>query len=149
MDTIIVYIDDATYAGHQLAPMRDNRHSTHWVLVACAPRMTHRIGKWVSHGVRENWRTKWADKLFRDIAPQLWAQGDTVSQVLAKDPLVPLTERLVREHGASRVLDARRPKFGQDMAPVTRDQPPPDASGYRGVPGAVAGLGAMLLITAD
>jgi hypothetical protein len=49
---------------------------THWVLVACAPRMTHRISKWVSHSSRENWRAKWADKLFDQVVPPLQARGD-------------------------------------------------------------------------
>jgi hypothetical protein len=92
-------------------------HRTHWVLVACAPRMTHRISKWVSHSARENWRAKWADKLFAQIVPGLQASGDSVTVVLAKGPLPELTEQLKAEHGTSRVLDARRPKFGPEPSP--------------------------------
>ena len=70
MEKIIVYLDDAAYAQQQLAPMSSRRQptarrqATHWVLVACAPRMTRRISKWVSHSARENWRAQWAEKLF-------------------------------------------------------------------------------------
>ena len=75
MDRVIVYVDDAVYAQQVLAPLfaRDAAARTQWVLVACAPRMTHRISKWVSHSARENWRTKWADKLFAQILPGLRA----------------------------------------------------------------------------
>ena len=57
---LFLFVDDAAYARDQLrlhvpanpAPAG----SVHWILVACAPRMTHRISKWVSHSARENWR---------------------------------------------------------------------------------------------
>jgi hypothetical protein len=44
--------------------------------------MTHRISKWVSHSARENWRAKWADKLFAQVVPGC-ARGDAVTPVLA------------------------------------------------------------------
>jgi hypothetical protein len=155
MDKIIVYLDDAAYAQQQLVPMKQPEQGaapgpqpTHWVLVACAPRMTHRISKWVSHSARENWRAKWAEKLFEQVVPVLQKSGDSVTTVLAKGPLPELTRKLTAEHSASRVLDARRPKFGQDLQPVTADQP----SGKDGrweVPGAVVGMGALLVLAAE
>ncbi len=155
MEKIIVYLDDADYAQQQLAPMRAAGSgpqaaapATHWVLVACAPRLTHRISKWVSHSARENWRAKWSEKLFSQIVPQLQAAGDTVTTVLAKGPLPELTQKLVEEHSAQRVLDARRPKFGQDAQPVTADQPA-TADGRWSVPGAVVGMGAVLVLAAE
>ena len=110
MDKVIVYVDDADYARQKLESMaaRSAAANTHWVLVACAPRMTHRISKWVSHSARENWRAKWADKLFAQLQPWLGGAGGRVSTVLA-------------EHGAhTPVLDARRPKLEPQEAP----QPP-------------------------
>jgi len=153
MEKIIVYLDDAGYARHHLAPMKtaepaQARPATHWVLVACAPRMTQRISKWVSHSARENWRAKWAEKLFDQIVPALQAGGDSVTTVLAKGPLPELTRQLTADHKAARVLDARRPKFGQDLQPVTADQPAA-ADGRWTVPGAIAGMGAILVLAAE
>jgi len=150
METIIAYVDDAAYARQQLAPMAGpaGAPGTHWVLVACAPRMTHRISKWVSHSARENWRAKWSDKLFADIGPWLRQRGDRTTQVLAKGPLVELSSQLMAEHGTARVLDARRPKLGQDMQPVTAEQPA-DQSKPWSLPGAVAGIGMMLVLAAE
>ena len=153
MEKIIVYLDDASYAQQQLAPMRSGRppaaaSATHWVLVACAPRLTKRISKWVSHSARENWRAKWAEKVFAQVEPQLRARGDQVTTMLAKGPLPELTRKLIAEHGASRVLDARRPKFGQDLQPVTADQPAAKDGRWE-VPGAVAGMGALLVLAAE
>lgn len=144
MDRIIVYVDDAAWALRQLAPARTG--ATHWVLVACAPRMSQRIGKWASHSSREKWRAQWAGKLLAAIEPVLRAQGDRVSAVLAGEPLPPLTERLLAEHGASRVVDARRPKPVQ-QAPAVGSAPAQEPPGPW--PGTLVGLGAALLLAAE
>ena len=148
MQKIIVYVDDGAHAQQQLAPVSssapDGSLHTHWVLVACAPRMTHRISKWVSHSARENWRAKWADKLFAQIVPALQARGDLVTVVLAKGPLPELTEQLKSEHGTARVLDARRPKFGPEPAP--EGEKPPGNGKRWDIPGTVLGMGAILVL---
>ena len=112
MDKVIVYVDDAAYARQVLEPLAApaTAGTIHWVLVACAPRMTHRISKWVSHSARENWRAKWADKLFAQLQPWLRAEGAPISTVLAKGPLPELAEQLQATHGVAQVVDARRPK---------------------------------------
>ena len=150
MDKIIVYVDDAAHAQQQLAPMQSTPagQPTHWILVACAPRMTQRIGKWVSHSARENWRTKWAAKLFAQLVPELEKSGDTVTPVLAKGPLPKLTEQLLAEHGAARIFDGRRPKFGVDLPPGTGNQPISEEGRWT-LPGAALGLGAMLILGAE
>ena len=135
MHKVIVYLDDPAYARQQMPAAAG---PTHWVLVACAPRMTHRISKWVSHSARENWRAKWADKLFGQVIPPLQERGDAVTPVLAKGPLPELTRLLMAEHGTQRVLDVRRPK-----AP---DGPPP---GQWSPGNTMMGLGALLLFGFD
>lgn len=156
MEKIIVYLDDASYAQQQLAPMKSGQTTanaspavaTHWVLVACAPRMTHRIGKWLSHSAREKWRAQWSAELFAGIQPVLGTGADEVTTVIAKGPLPELTRKLLSEHGACRVLDARRPKFGQEMQPVTPDQPTAKDGRWE-VPGAVVSMGAVLVLAAE
>jgi hypothetical protein len=111
---------------------------THWVLVACAPRMTHRISKWVSHSARENWRAKWADKVFDQVVPPLRARGDAVTPVLARGPLPELTRALMAEHGTVRVLDARRPRSDDGAADERRFKP-----------GSLLGMSAALLLACD
>lgn len=155
MDKVIVYVDDAAYARHILEPLsaRASAENTHWVLVACAPRMTHRISKWVSHSARESWRAKWADKLFAQVLPWLHASGAHTSTVLAKGPLPELVAQLQVEHGtASQVVDARRPKQEQEAmqpavmaAPTVIKKPPRRWS----LPSTLASLGAMLVFATD
>lgn len=153
MDKIIVYLDDPEFAQHHLVPMKNEttagvRQTTHWVLVACPPRLTRHISKWVHQTARQGWRAKWAEKLFARITPVLQAQGDQMTLVVAHGSLIELTRELQSQHGIARVLDARRPKFGQDMLPVAPDQPVSNEPRWA-VPGAVAGMGAALLLAAE
>lgn len=136
MNKVIVYLDDPAYARQRMPGV--DGEPTHWVLVACAPRMTHRISKWVSHSARENWRAKWADKLFGQVVPPLRARGDAVTPVLARGPLPELTRSLMAEHGTVQVLDARRPR-GDDRAP--------DDGRFK--PGSLLGMSAALLLACD
>jgi hypothetical protein len=135
MQKVIVYLDDPAYARQRLAGADGSR--THWVLVACAPRMTHRISKWVSHSARENWRTRWAGKLFEQLVPFLEGRGDEVTPVLARGPLPELTRSLMAEHRTESVLDVRRP----------RQDGPGDRT--RWAPGALMGLSALLFLACD
>lgn len=137
MNKVIVYLDDPAYARQRM-PGADGG-PTHWVLVACAPRMTHRISKWVSHSARENWRAKWADRLFEQVVPPLRARGDTVTAVLARGPLQELTRSLMAEHGTAHVLDLRRPKTVGGGA----------QGSSRWSPGTLLGLSAALLFVFD
>lgn len=149
MDNIIVYVDDAAYALQMLQPMLpsgDSRSPTRWIVVGCAPRVTHHVSKWVTHSARESWRGKWAEKVFAQLVPLLQQEGDTVVTRLAKSTLCIQTESLIKEHGAARVLDARRPKFGQDLQPVTATQAQ-ESHSVLGYAAALAGAG--LLVATD
>ncbi len=117
LDTYIVYLDDAAYAQEQLADLLAQPHIKRFVLVACAPRMTRRIGKWLSHSSRENWRDKWCEKLFAQFTAMIRRQDHVFCEV-ATGPLPAYTEMLLKDFGSAQVIDARRPKFGFDMPSV-------------------------------
>ncbi|MBS7808628.1 hypothetical protein [Variovorax sp. PCZ-1] len=117
LPTYIVYLDDADHAQRQLSQLLAQPHTKRWVLVACAPRMTRRIGKWLSHSARENWRDKWCDKLFSQFTPRI-SRTDHVFCEVATGPLPEFTEMLLKDLSNAEVIDARRPKFGIEMQPV-------------------------------
>ena len=149
MNNIIVYVDDAAYALQILQPMRGADSASgpvRWIVVGCAPRVTHRVSKWVTHSARESWRGKWADKVFAQLQPLLQQGGDTAVTLLAEGALPLQTQALIGQYGHARVLDARRPKFGHDLQPVTQSQVQKSHStlGY-----ATALLGAGLLVATD
>ena len=148
MNPIIVYVDDAAYAQPMLEAIAGSSQaaSSHWLLVACAPRMTHRVSKWVSHRARENWRSKWADKLFSALLPVMENTGMKVTTVLAKGPLTELVAELQQEHGAAQIIDARRPKLEAAQAPAVSAPVVQKAPMGRrwNLPGTVAAIAAMM-----
>ena len=149
MDTTIVYVDEAAHALGMLAPLLQSgqaRAPTRWIVVGCAPRITHRVSRWVTHSARENWRGKWAEKVFEQIVPLLQACGDPVITQLACGPLDEFTAALQAQHGAGRVVDARRPRTAVNLQAA----PGPTPGEPRGVWGFAAMLaGSGLLLTAD
>ena len=156
MEKIILYVDDAAYARDhlterlaQLGPALQHVSAVQWVLVACAPRMTHRISKWVSHSARENWRAKWFAKTMEQLEPVLAQGGSEVTAQLATRPLLETTRQLRLVHGAAaQVIDARRPKAGVALEPVAPEHPPTPQSRWA-LPGAAAGLGALLVLATE
>lgn len=157
MDRVIVYVDDAAHAQQVLAPLlgREASARTHWVLVACAPRMTHRISKWVSHSTRESWRAKWADKLFDQIVPTLQMSAAQVTTVVAKGPLAELTSQLQAEgQTPAAVVDARRPKVDAPAPPtIVAVGVPPERRWSSPLPGSLgsvlAGCGVLWVLALE
>jgi hypothetical protein len=153
METMIVYVDDAVYARKMLQPLllasttARPSGSTHWIMVACTPNVTHDISKWVSPEALALWRQDWATAVFDQITPLLKGTSDTVTTLLAshKQSLVDQTEALTQQHSGAKVLDARRPKFGQDMAPVTASQ----QQEHNTVSGFAAAVGLASVLAAD
>lgn len=149
MDNIIVYVDDASYALQMLEPMLSAGQQaktlgpTRWIVVGCAPRVTHHVSKFVTHSARENWRRKWSEKVFGLVVPTLQQEGNEVVTLLAQATLAAQTEALIRTHGTARVLDARRPKFGQDLQPVTTTQKQ-EGHGVARYAAALAGAGLLV-----
>jgi hypothetical protein len=162
MNTVIVYVDDAAHAQETLVPLLADPHRapTQWVLVACAPRMTHRISKWVSHSTRENWRAKWAEKLFAQLLPGWPCARHPVSTVVANGPLDEFTHQLQAKHGVSGALmDIRKPRTTTPSAAPTppaatdnpaRTQPCPKAPRWPGTLGSLlSSCGVLWMLSAE
>lgn len=148
MDKWIVYVDELEHALQVLRPLvevAEQRQPVQWLVVACPPRVTHHASKWVTHSARESWRGKWSEKVFSRLVPVLQSSGDEVLTLMGKSNLVSQTESLMRTHGATRVLDARRPKFGHALEPVSASQAP-QPQGAMGMLTAVAGAGLLVSI---
>lgn len=148
MDNMIVYVDEAAHAlaslPHML-PAGQGRAPLRWIVVGCAPRVTHHVSKWVTHSARQNWRSKWAAKIFAQVIPLLQGPGDSVITQIASGPLCDLTDSLMTQYGTGRVLDARRPKAGNAFQPVTR-QPTPATRGLWSYAAMMTGSGMLLAV---
>lgn len=155
METIIVYVNDAAHALQTLTPMRKQARepaagtaSVQWVVVACAPRLTRHVSKWLTHSARKQWASLWSEKIFAQIEPVLKADGNMVRTMTAQGSLVEMTDRLLKVHGAARVLDARLARIGQDLKPVTREQHISPENRWV-LPGAMVSMGTILALAAD
>jgi hypothetical protein len=123
MQTLIVYVDDVDHALHQLPQARgEDGGARRWVLIGCPPRVTHHVSPWVTRSARENWRSKWANKLFAQLVPSLGRPGDEVITCIGENNLHAQSEALLREHQQARIVDARRPRGG------VKDDPSPAPS---------------------
>ncbi len=155
MEKIIVYINDAEHALTLLAPMKCQSAGpaagalgTQWLLVACPPRMTRHVSKWVAGSARKNWRDKWCAQMFAKVSPWLETKGDQVIPLVAREPLVQMTANLLARHGSARVLDARQVHLGQILPPVTQDQPAETGNRWA-LPGALIGMGTVMALAAE
>lgn len=127
MERIAVFVDDVDHAQQLLGPLlAEGTPQAHWVVVACAPRLTHRIGKWVAHSSREQWREHWARTLRDRLEPLFRGREFAACEwVLARGPLDRLSARLRGRLGAElRLLDLRRPKLGVALPPIVAGQAP-------------------------
>jgi hypothetical protein len=115
MRTIALFIDDAATARMALQPLIQSRESGRLVLVACAPKLSRHVGRFVSNAGREQYRQRWARVLFAELQP-LWstAPRGTVETVIATAPLEVIVQRMKVHEGTQLVaIDARRAALEQ------------------------------------
>ena len=155
MQTMIVCIDDADYAIRLLQPMLPtspmlfdaNQSPTRWVLVGCAPRLTHHARKWVPHSAYLSWQQSWADEVFDQVKTHIQQKCRAADEVdihlaLNNQSVCELVQNITQQYRQSQVLDARRPKFGHELPPVTVGQKP-EAKRLSGYASALAGAGLL------
>jgi hypothetical protein len=148
METWLVYIDDKTHAQQQITPLLIHGAPVQWVLVGCPPRLTRHAGKWLTQKAIQRWRSQWTQENLQPIQALLCQRGDKVTTRVAQGPLVEMTRQLQKEMGTLRVLDARRPRLGQDLQPATENQERTPQSPWM-VPGSVAFMGTLMTLAAD
>ncbi len=155
MEKIIVYVNDTAHALQALAPMCQTSAAsanasvqTQWIVVACPPRLTRHISKWLTYSARLQWREKWSANVFTDLRPLLCGRGGQMKTLTAEGSLVEMTDRLLKTHGVARVLDARLALVGQDMLPVTREQSI-RAENRWVLPSAMVGMGTLMALASE
>ncbi|MCD2167605.1 MULTISPECIES: hypothetical protein [Comamonas] len=110
MNVKIVFVDDAAFALQRLNE-RATINDEHWVLVACAPKITRRASRWGNRSTLEKWRNKWAKNLFEGLIPQsTQLQRARVSTHISEVSVQQMTAQLHAEYPEAEVLDWRRPK---------------------------------------
>lgn len=145
MNRLIVYVDDATHAWGVLQALRNTPDASaprQWIEVACAPRVTQHVSKWVTHRAIESWRGEWTDKRSAQLLPHMEGDGHDVLACVAKNNLALQTECLIQEHGPAQVIDALRPK--QSASPRAQEDAHSKPDGLFGMWLSLAGSGLYL-----
>ena len=147
MEMIAVFVNDVGFARHVLQPMANSQGPTHWVVVACPPKLTRHIGRWVAQSARDQWRERWAAEVFTELEVILKAgPANKVERLVAKRPLVDVSARLQARLGGIRLLDARHARLGKTEEPLTLAQPPLEESSWAYPIAVTTGLSAMLAL---
>ncbi len=118
MPTIALFIDDVAAARMALRPLMQSRDAGRVILVACAPKLTRHVSRFVSHAGREQYRQRWARELFSELQP-LWAVAPrgTIETMIAKAPLETIVQRMKVQEGSDLLaIDARKASLEQARA---------------------------------
>jgi hypothetical protein len=147
MEKIAVFVNEVAHARHILQPMVNGQGMTHWVLIACPPKLTRHIGRWLSRSAQDQWKERWSLELFAGLEPLLKARtGNKVEKLLAKRPLVDMSKRLEARLGGVSFLDARCPTLYKQHEPLTSGQPSADNNQWTYPLAVTTGLSAMLAL---
>lgn len=151
MERFAVCVNDADHAQRVLAPLLVSAAgATHCVVVACAPRLGWRIGRWLAPAARQQWHLDWATQLRVALAPALASAvpGASTEWVVAAGPLPSFIRGLRQQHGAGlRLVDARCARPGTVAEPLVAG--PTTARARFGAPVAVASWLSLMLALTD
>jgi len=120
MRTIALFVDDASSARLALRPLLAAENPGRVILVACAPRLSRHIGRWLNQASRDQYRQRWARELFSELQP-LWSKAPrgSIETMTLQGPLQPLAQRLREQLGTDLVsIDLRAARLGQRGEPL-------------------------------
>ncbi len=149
METFVIFINDGELAKRQVVAFVEGRAPERWVLVGCPPRLPRHSGRFLSQPALKRWRADWTREATQEVSAFLSSRGHEVSTRVAHSPLVAFTRQLRGELGQSaRLLDARRPRAGATLEPITQEQPGEQIDAWSATGGAIA-LGALTTIASE
>lgn len=120
MDRLAIFVNDTAHAQTVLGPLLAGPEAASSTIVLCPPKLTHRVGKWLSNRQRQQWQRSWADKTKRELLNRIPAlAGSGIEWTVATTRLSDATTQLRRHLGAGvRLLDIRRPTVGHELPPI-------------------------------
>lgn len=148
MERLAILVNDASHAERFLRPLLAGADLSTCTLVMCPPKLTHRVGKWLSNRQRQQWQRTWAETLRRgmlETLPEL--SSAQVQWVTATTRLPDTIGRLRRDLGVGlRVLDLRRPTLGHALPEADAARPPTNEERWAAPVAVTSGLSLMLTL---
>ena len=108
METFAVYINDHEHGPRQILSLLNGQAPAHWVLLACPPRMSRHLGRWLSQPAKKKWRQRWSEEALHEVIERVRAKGDTYEVRVVREPHPKLERELRRTYRGLRTIDARR-----------------------------------------
>lgn len=126
MERLAIYVNDAPYAHRVLQPLLAQQGDAPCTVVMCPPKLTQRIGKWLSNRQRQQWQRTWAERLRQDLQALLPAtSGPQIEWTTAGGSPQSVTSQLRRRLGTGlQVVDLRKPRAGQSLPELSAGQQP-------------------------
>ena len=148
MERLAIYVNDAPYAQRFLEPLLDRESGHPLTLVMCPPKLSRRIGKWLSNRQRQQWQRGWADRLQQDIQALLPAgSAPRIEWTVAGGPLAETTAQLRRKLGTGlKVLDVRKPHLGQSLTAVDASATSPSDDRWKAPVAVTSSLSVVLAL---
>ncbi|MFO1328764.1 MAG: hypothetical protein U1F56_15500 [Rubrivivax sp.] len=148
MERLAILVNDSDHAAPLLQPLLAGPEAGACTLVLCPPRLTHRVGKWLSNRQRLQWQRTWSEGVRRSLEQAL---PDLASRptdwVTSGTRLTDTTARLRRRLGVGlRVLDLRRPTLGHTLPPADGTQTAPAEERWTAPVAVTSGLALMLTL---
>lgn len=108
METFAVYINDHEHGPQQILSLLNHKAPARWVLLACPPRLSRHLGRWLSQPAKKRWRQLWSEQALREVKTRLQKNGDAFEIRVVRQPQLALEHDLRREFSGVRIIDARR-----------------------------------------
>ena len=108
METFAVYVNDHEHGPRQILSLLEGQAPARWVLLACPPRMSRHLGRWLSQPAKKKWRMRWSEEALHEVTQRIRAKGDAFEIRIVRDPQAKLERELRREFPGLRLIDARR-----------------------------------------
>lgn len=153
MQHLAILVNDAACVDSVIRPLLDTRADGRCTLVLCPPRLTHRIGKWLSQRQRQNWQRTWSRELQDAMQGRLGqARQDRLDWVVASEGPRAAALQLRRKLGTElSLLDVRVRRTGQqlpvaDSGPAAQPAPGSGAAAWKAPFAISSGLAAVLAL---
>ncbi len=151
MDRIAVFVDDSEHARRILYPyIQSTAQETEWLVVACAPRLPHRVSRWLTREQCSRSRLDWVARLRSELEPTFGNRcSDSVEWLSPTGRLALTSDSLRSKYGTSlRMLDARKGRPGRSAEPILQPKSVQAHSEW-GVPVAIASSLSLMLALTD
>lgn len=148
MERQAILVNDAAYAVRFLQPLLAGPDGSLSTLVLCPPKLSLRVGKWLSNRQRLQWQRTWADGVRADLVAAIPQIAELpIDWIVAPTRLKETTGRLRAQLGTGlRILDLRRPTPGHELPAADASAPAAPVEAWKAPVAVTSSLSVVLAL---